>query len=422
MTFIQYILNQVYQFNVLTTTQIYQTVFYTCAILFFLSSYISQYLCEKPCYELAAIVIRTIHHFSLFFIYFGFLAPSNIIPYIFVLTTGTMASWIILKNKCILTMTENYLCSHSRNREFRDITYYLSKRFDRFMFSVRIQILSVMILTIIIRTYVYYKSNRIEIQGHRGARGNRPENTLAAFDYALENGITILELDLHMTSDDELVIYHDNNINTALCKASSHIDLHIERMTLNELKEYDCGSFRNPEFPEQVLSKEQIPTFVELVRRVKWRYPLLNVRFNVEIKRTDNDSDDYIKSFARKVVDIFEKYRLVNGSIIQSFDTKALQYIREFNPKIKTSFLVENLKESNAEDMVNVCIINKFDIISPNFETLSKEIIDKFKNRGIIVIPWTVNTIDDLKKIMIMGVDSIITDYPVTMKEYLSVN
>jgi glycerophosphoryl diester phosphodiesterase len=431
MNFIQHILILGYKFNSFTTTGTYQTGYYICAILFFLSSYISQYLCEKPCYELAAIVIRTIHHFSLFFIYFGFLAPTDIIPYMLALTLITLSYWIILKNKCVLTMTENYFCNHSRNREFRDITYYLSKRFDRFMFSVRIPILIVMIVFIIIRTYVYYRSNRVEIQGHRGARGNRPENTMAAFDFALSNGITTLELDLHMSSDGELVIYHNDTINRVICNSAiyhgsggdggSSSD-YIKTLTLNELKTYDCGTLKNPEFPEQVQSKEHIPTFIELVTYVKQKYPLLNVRFNVEIKRSDTDSDNYIKEFTKKVVDIFEKNGLIRGSIIQSFDVNALQYVKVLNPYIQTSLLVDNLKEQNTEKVIGVCVENGFDIVSPNFEDLSKGIIDKFKDgdRKIEVIPWTVNKIDDLKEMMQMGVCSIITDYPVIMKEYLA--
>jgi glycerophosphoryl diester phosphodiesterase len=421
MTFIQNILKGLYKLNSFTTKEKYQLGYYICSILYFLASYVSQYLSEKPCYDLVAIVIRTIHHFSLFFIYFGFLAPTTIIPYILVLTSITTIFWIILKNKCILTIIENYLCNHSKNREFRDLTYYLSKKFDRFISSIRIHLLIVMIITIILRTYVYYRSNRVEIQGHRGARGNRPENTLAAFDYVLENGITFLELDLHMTSDGVLVIYHDDKINDTICKEKS-IGGYIKNITLNELKEYDCGTFRNPEFPEQVLSKQRIPTFVELITHIKKKYPFLNVHFNVEIKRAEIDSDEYIKLIAEKLVEIFEKYKLVNNSIIQSFDTKALQYVRGFNPRIKTSFLFENFNERNIEKLIDICIKYQFDIFSPNFEYLTKQIVDKFKNKKIQILPWTVNKIEDLTKMMEMGVYSIITDYPVMMKEYLAEN
>lgn len=103
-------------------------------------------------------------------------------------------------------------------------------------------------------------SPRILVHGHRGARAVLPENTLPAFEHAVAAGADVLELDLAVTRDDVLVVSHDPMVNHVICKGPQP-DAVIRRLTLAELKEYDCGSLANPAFPRQkALPGTRIPT------------------------------------------------------------------------------------------------------------------------------------------------------------------
>jgi hypothetical protein len=117
-------------------------------------------------------------------------------------------------NTCFVTTLENKLCKLNKNHIFHDLSYYLLRNIDKFMAKNRIKIYSVVCIIIFLRLYDYYVPNasnasnkykKIKIQGHRGARGMLPENTLAALKYAIENKIDVLELDLQMTKDKEIV-------------------------------------------------------------------------------------------------------------------------------------------------------------------------------------------------------------------------
>lgn len=424
MNFIKNIKYGIYRFNTLSINETYQQIYYLCVILFFIISYTGQVLLDKPCVGIIPIGIRIFHHLVIYFIYFSFLAPSNILLFGFIISFVAIISWIIFKNKCFLTMFENRICGYPYKRVFHDLSYYVSRKFDTFLSSIRIPLVFVMVIIMMVRLYVYYRTNRIEIQGHRGSRGNRPENTISAFEFALDNGIRTLELDLHMTTDNELVIYHDDEMNQNICKKVGDIgsSLSISKMSLTDLKKYDCGSVRNDAFPQQVLSNQSIPTFVELITLIKTKYPLLSVKMNVEIKTNEGiDNNDYVKRFAKKLVDIFEQYGLVGSCIVQSFDIRALQYVKKLNPHITTSYLVENFKEDLIDAVFNICVENKFSIVSPDFENLNKSIVDKFHQQNIKVLPWTVNSIDNLKRMLDYKVDGIISDYPIIMKEYLAI-
>src|SRR5438552_3571518 len=97
---------------------------------------------------------------------------------------------------------------------------------------------------------------KLDIEGHRGARWARPENTLPAFQYAVENGVTTLELDMHVTKDNVIVVTHDPFLNENICLDPNgqriHDKIGIRTLTLEQLQKYDCGSLRNPRFDAQV--------------------------------------------------------------------------------------------------------------------------------------------------------------------------
>ena len=289
------------------------------------------------------------------------------------------------------------------------------------IFYKKINILIIILILLLILFKIYYKTKKIEIQGHRGARGNYPENTLVAFKFALDNNIDNLELDLQLTKDNILVIHHDNDTNSNIC-INGNGNIPIKSLTYEEIKKYDCGSKENNNFPNQIrVPNEKIPTFKELLDMIRTNYYTRNIKLNVEIKTTKElDTYEEVKNFADILINIICEYGLIKSTIIQSFDERALKYVRQIEPNIKTSFLIE---EINIDDKI-ILLAKSLDvqIISPDYLLLNKENVQMMHINGFEVLPWTVNDIHTLKKMIEYKVDGIISDYPTVMKDYIDMN
>jgi len=151
---------------------------------------------------------------------------------------------------------------------------------------------------------VIAQKHHVEVHGHRGARTLRPENTLSAFKYALENRVEVLEMDLQYTKDHVLVLGHDEILNPNICLDPKGkkitTDVSVNSLTLAELQKYDCGTLINPRFPKQVPSKEKMPTFEEVLKLVSSYENTQNARYklNVEIKVPN----EYVKSNTPRMV------------------------------------------------------------------------------------------------------------------------
>lgn len=156
-----YILNSIEKFNDITNLKIYKIIYYIIAISGFMASYIFQVLYDVKC-NIFGEIIRIIHHFGIFFVYFGFMAPINILWILFLLLCMTIISWILLNNKCIISVIENYVCNQPINRVFRDITYYTSRKLDNYLVTIRIPLMISILCFIILRLYVYYFYNKNE--------------------------------------------------------------------------------------------------------------------------------------------------------------------------------------------------------------------------------------------------------------------
>lgn len=282
------------------------------------------------------------------------------------------------------------------------------------------------------------KTNKIKIHGHRGARGLYPENTLAAFRYAIDNDVDVLELDLNMTKDNEIIICHDPNINTNICNG---ISKPIKTLTLKEIKEYDCGSKKNYNFiTQKTVPGEKIPSFKELIDLIQSKkYKHKKVIMNVEIctglsgpealpedvattATTVNTiniaTDNEVYNFSKKLIDMLKKYKIINNVIIQSFDIRALKYVNDIDPSIKKkSYLVER-QSLDVDNLITTLKQIGVTIISPNYKLIDKNIVKTLQDNGFEVLPWTINDVNIFKQNIEYGVDGIITDYPKEMKDY----
>ena len=262
--------------------------------------------------------------------------------------------------------------------------------------------------------------NEIDFQGHRGCRGLLPENSIPAFLKALEFPIKTLEMDAAISKDGKVIISHDPWFNPAICSApvdSNITDLrkaYIKDFTYDQIKSFDCGSKGNPNFEEQKAMKVHKPSLEDVVHAVN-KYCTENNReipfYNIEIKSSPEwDEITYeVEEFARIMINELKNLRIKNKSCIQSFDIRALQAAHEIDSSITLALLIGDGK--NAKMHLNeLGFIPK--IYSPFHKLVNRELVNYCREQKMKLIPWTVNSVNEMVELIQIGVDGIITDYP----------
>lgn len=261
-----------------------------------------------------------------------------------------------------------------------------------------------------------------DLQGHRGARGLMPENTIPAMIKALDLGVTTLELDLAVTKDGEIVVSHEPYMNPVICLTPERAEIpsgdkshNIYQLTFDELLSYDCGTKFHSGFPQQVkfhISKPRLSDMIDAVEKYVSDMGLPKPNYNIEIKSSP-DGDGIFhpspKEFSDLVYQLIDEKLDWNRVNIQSFDFRVLKYMHQAYPEVILAMLVETAAKSE-EQLVQLGFQPQ--IYSPFYPALTKEIVSKLHQKGMKVIPWTVNTTDQMEKLLEIGVDGIITDYP----------
>ncbi len=278
----------------------------------------------------------------------------------------------------------------------------------------------------------------LDLQGHRGARGLKPENTIPAFEEALSWGMNTLELDTVVTKDKQLIIHHDTELNPSICLHTEGKNLKsdpISLFTVAELKKLDCGSLPNPKFPEQKTSPNtKLSTLQEFFQFIqayeKKNKSTVKVYFNIETKFPNNASNEDVQEFANLMVKEIEKAGMVERTIVQSFRIDVLPLVKKLNPKIQTSALfaptiTEGIRlylgigSSIQEDILKKSEEMGANIISPYFLYVNSEFVHKAHQQNRKVIPWTVNDKKEMQRLQEIGVDGMISDYPNKLVEVL---
>ena len=268
-----------------------------------------------------------------------------------------------------------------------------------------------------------------DVQGHRGARGLMPENTIPAFLLALDSGVTTLEMDVVITKDEQVVVSHEPWMSPEICLDSignpvpdgRAARLNIYQMTYAQVASCDCGSKGNERFPDQQKVKVAKPLLKDVLIAVEDHirsYSNYEVDYNIEIKSTpDGDSEFHpdVSTFSDLVYNLVNQYIPLERLVIQSFDFRVLQYWHEKYPKIRLAALVQNMKgvEANLADLGFTP-----SIYSPEYRLLTNEAVKLLHTKNIKVIPWTVNEISSILALKGMGVDGVITDYPNRARQY----
>ncbi len=262
-----------------------------------------------------------------------------------------------------------------------------------------------------------------EVHGHRGCRGLLPENTVAAFEKAVQLGCDWLEMDVVINGDGEVVVSHEPWMDHTKCLDSAGLpitaeqerSLNIYHMTTADLLLYDCGSVEDPEHPEREsvsANKPLLSVVVDACDAFAGENALASPHFNIEIK-----SDPALygvfqprpEEFARIVMRTIDELSISERCIIQSFDPAVLEEVHRIDPNTRIALLVDNAEGLTA-NLARLSFTPA--IYSPAFELADRPLSDALHQRDIELVVWTVNTEADIRKMLAIGVDAIITDHP----------
>jgi glycerophosphoryl diester phosphodiesterase len=272
--------------------------------------------------------------------------------------------------------------------------------------------LALLFLTIV--TSPAADTHRILVQGHRGARAMRPENTIPAFEYAIKAGVDALEMDMAVTRDNVIVISHDPILHGPVCTGPRPSAI-IHELTLAEVRQWDCGAVRNPLFAkQQTVPATKMPTLDEVLSLSTQG----TFEYNIETK-SFADKPQYTpapEEFVRLFLDQVRKHGLEKRVMLQSFDFRTLVAARKMAPEIRRSALTE----FDKRDFVTIAQEGgQAQIISPNYNLVTKEKVQAAHKAGLQVVPWTVNTPADWDRMIDARVDAIISDDPAALIAYL---
>lgn len=261
-----------------------------------------------------------------------------------------------------------------------------------------------------------------DLQGHRGARGLMPENTIPAMIKALELGASRLELDLAVTKDGEVILSHEPYMNPMICLDQDGNEIpksdkshNIYQMSYREVLAYDCGTKFHADFPKQLKFHVTKPKLEDVFLQVdlyaeNFGYP--KPQYNIEIKSSPEGDGVFhpkVEEFSDRVVKLIEETIGLERVNLQSFDFRVIKYIHDTYPEAELSMLVSNAIAFKKQ-LAELGFVPE--IYSPYFTQLTTEIVKALHHKGMKVVPWTVNTTEQMNKLLDMGVDGIITDFP----------
>lgn len=270
---------------------------------------------------------------------------------------------------------------------------------------------------------------KFDVQGHRGCRGLRPENSIPAFLLALDSGVTTLEMDVVITKDRHVVVSHEPWMSGAICLDPEGKEINprdtlkhnIYSLTYQQVRQYDCGSKGNERFPEQQKMSVYKPLLSDVIVAVEnhiKNHTKYEVDYNIEIK-SDPSMDDKFQpkpeEFSQLVYNLLDQYLPMNRVVIQSFDFRVLKYWHTQYPAIRLAALVENKKslDANLKDLgFNPAIY------SPYYKLVTPDMVKSCREKKIRLIPWTVNDEREMLALKGMGVNGFITDYPDRAAKY----
>jgi glycerophosphoryl diester phosphodiesterase len=260
-------------------------------------------------------------------------------------------------------------------------------------------------------------------EGHRGCRGLMPENTIAAMKRAVDLHVTTLEMDAIITKDGQVVLSHEPFFNYEITTkpdgsfVKEEKSLNIYRMTYEEVKTFDIGLKPHPRFPGQQkvaavkpLLRDVIDSIGLYCKEKDLPFPQWNIETKTQLQ-TDGVYHPAPAEFVETLMKVINEKAIQKNVIIQSFDFRTLQYLHQHYPQMRTAMLVEDFDKRSLDELLNALGFTPT-IFSPEQSLVTKDVVERCHKKGIMVIPWTVNQVDEMRNLIALGVDGIISDYP----------
>jgi len=235
--------------------------------------------------------------------------------------------------------------------------------------------------------------------GHRGYPARYPENTLAAFEGAIQAGCDMIELDVTLTRDRKVVVIHDDTLDRTTSGKGP-----VRELALEEIKRLDAGSWFDPRF-----RTERVPELVEVLRLTAGRCLL-----NIEIKTSAFEADFPGDAIERQVVESVKIDRAKDRVVISSFDRRILERIAAMEDPPDVAFISDHRADRRVLDML---VAMKALSWHPRFKILTRDQVDMLHAAGIKVFPWAINTPQEARKVLALGVDGLICNELQGMRE-----
>ncbi|MFC0775894.1 glycerophosphodiester phosphodiesterase family protein [Terrimonas alba] len=261
-------------------------------------------------------------------------------------------------------------------------------------------------------------------EGHRGTRGLMPENTIASMYKAIDYDVNTVEVDVVISKDKKVVISHDIYFHPEITttpdgkyldskEAQNHL---LYQMDYDSIKKYDVGLKPHKEFPQQQKMAAYKPLMSELIDSTEWyaKKKGKKVMYNIELKTNaayDGSKQPPVEETVDLVMQVVKEKKIENHCYLQSFDFRPLQILHKKYPTVVTAVLISDKdKRTFEQQLAELGYIPA--MYSPHYSLVNAQLIAACHQRGIKLIPWTVNTKEDMKRLKNLGVDGIITDYP----------
>lgn len=293
------------------------------------------------------------------------------------------------------------------------------------------------------------RNGSFDLQAHRGGRGEWTEESLAAFANSLELGVTTLELDAHLTADEKVIVWHDDVMTATKCADTvpafegdveyPYAGDRVRELSLAQIQTMDCGYQQLSGYPEQEnIVGNRVAELSDVYDLAK-EYKAKKVRFNVETKVETPGPEGAVEMAAltRGVLAEIVSSGLQSRTSVQSFDWASLNLVKELEPDLELVALssgdawlgigepgiTPNLGGIDIDDyggsLAFAAAKLGYDAISPIYSSVTPRMISEAHQRGLLVVPWTVNTAADMNRLMDAGVDGIITDYPTRLRSIM---
>lgn len=261
-------------------------------------------------------------------------------------------------------------------------------------------------------------------EGHRGTRGLMPENIIASMYKAIDHDVNTVEVDVVISKDKKVVISHDVYFHPDISTTpdGKHLDNKeaqkhlLYQMNYDSIKKYDVGLKPHKDFPQQQKIPAYKPLLGELIDSTDLYAKSIGkpIMYNIELKTNaayDGTKQPPVEETVDLVMQVVKEKKIECRSYLQSFDFRPLQLLHKKYPNIVTAVLISDKDKRTFEQQLNELGYSP-QMYSPHYSLVTPELVKECHKRNIKLIPWTVNTLEEMKKMKQLGVDGIITDYP----------